>query len=417
MRRRIIFFPVFLLAFFLLLIDWYVFQGVRTLTATLQSELVQTIIHAFYWLISVGIVLSLLYLLYSFLPGRKLTLLFNTIFNSFLALFLSKLIFALVLIAEDIYRLVAAIVSSYTISETAIFPDRSVIISSIAGIFAVIPFFSFMFGITRGKYHYQVHNKTLYFDDLPRNFDGFKVVQISDIHAGSFDNQKAVQRGVDLIKAQNPDLFVFTGDLVNNVAEEIWPWIPVFNQIKAKYGQFSIVGNHDYGDYISWQSKEHKSLNFEKLKHAHRQLGYQLLLDEHVKIEKEGQFITVLGVENWGVGFAQRGNLKKALDGVEYDSFKILLSHDPSHWDAQVKNNPTKIHLTLSGHTHGMQFGIELWNFKWSPVKYRYHNWAGLTEEFGRYLYVNRGFGFLGFSGRIGIWPEITVIELRKREG
>lgn len=208
---------------------------------------------------------------------------------------------------------------------------------------------------------------------------------------------------------------MFTGDLVNHHAEEIEPMLSIFKEIKAPYGQFSIIGNHDYGDYVSWNSPKEKVANFEKFKDQHKRLGYRLLLDENVKIQKDGQEITLVGVENWGVGFQSKGDLQKALEGTRKEEFKILLSHDPSHWDREVKNNASKIHLTLSGHTHGMQFGIETPILKWSPVQYRYPNWAGLVEESGRYLYVNRGFGFHAFSGRVGIWPEITVIELRKK--
>ena len=414
MRKRSAFIPLIFISIFLLLLDRYVFAGIQTLGNTFDSAQARNILYIAYWFVSLGIILGLFYLLYSFLPGRKLTLLFNTIFNCFLALLLSKIVFALILLAEDIYRAVSALVTTAFAVEGSV-PDRLPVVSGIAALFSAVPFFTFIFGITRGKYHYRIHRTTLYLEDLPQNFDGIKIVQISDIHAGSFDNRKAVQRGVDLIKSEKPDLFVFTGDLVNHVAEEIAPWVDIFNQIKAPLGQFSIVGNHDYGDYVSWRSIELKQKNFLRLKNYHDQLGYRLLMNEHVKIIKGNEFITLIGIENWGLGFAQRGDLRKAMSGAEFHGFKILLSHDPSHWDAQVKNNPNKIHLTLSGHTHGMQFGIELWKFKWSPVKYRYHNWAGLTEENGRYLYVNRGFGFLGFSGRIGIWPEITVIELRKQ--
>ena len=269
--------------------------------------------------------------------------------------------------------------------------------------------------MVKGKYKYTVHRHTLYFDDLPKEFDGFTITQISDIHAGSFDDSDAVQRGIDLINKQKSDLFVFTGDLVNNEAKEIEPWINHFKQIEAAEGKYSILGNHDYGDYIRWNSIVDKVDNLTQLKAYHNEIGFHLLLDEQVSITRNGKSIKLMGVENWGVGFGKRGNLNKALNGTPIQDFKILLSHDPSHWNAEVKNHDSKIHLTLSGHTHGMQFGIEKFGIKWSPVKYRYAHWAGLLEENSRYLYVNRGFGFLGFSGRVGIWPEITVLELRSK--
>ncbi len=279
---------------------------------------------------------------------------------------------------------------------------------------AIITLLVFIDGIVRGKYAYRVIKHTLYFDDLPESFEGFTITQISDIHAGSFNNPKAIQKGIDLINKQHSDLFVFTGDLVNNKASEILPWIKYFSQIKAPYGQFSILGNHDYGDYVKWENPANKSANFQQLKKYHAELGYRLLMDEHVEIHKNNEKIILAGVENWGRGFGERGDLKKALSHVNSNNFIILLSHDPSHWEEIVKNYPIKIQLTLSGHTHGMQFGLEALGIKWSPVKYRYAHWAGIKKENNRYLNINRGFGFLGFSGRIGIWPEITVVTLKK---
>ena len=221
--------------------------------------------------------------------------------------------------------------------------------------------------------------------------------------------------GVDLAKAQKSDLFVFTGDLVNNAAWEIEPYIDTFKQLKAPYGQFSILGNHDYGDYIQWNSEAEKAENLEKLKGQHAKLGYKLMLDEHVMLKKGGQQIALIGVQNWGRGFIQIGDLNKAVTGVDPKAFKILLSHDPTHWEEKVRYNANKIHLTLAGHTHGAQFGVETAGFRWSPVQYRYVDWAGLAVQSGRYLYVNRGFGFLAFSGRVGIWPEITVLTLKRK--
>jgi hypothetical protein len=224
-----------------------------------------------------------------------------------------------------------------------------------------------------------------------------------------------VQRGVDLARAQQSDLFVFTGDLVNNVAWEIEPYIDMFSTLKAPYGQFSILGNHDYGDYIRWDSDQDKADNLQQLKAHHATLGYRLLLDENVVLEKEGQKMALIGVQNWGRGFIQIGDLDKALRGVDEGAFKICLSHDPTHWEDKIRYHPTTIQLTLSGHTHGAQFGVETPGWRWSPVQYRYLDWAGLANEKDRYLYVNRGFGFLAFSGRLGIWPEITVITLKKK--
>ena len=281
---------------------------------------------------------------------------------------------------------------------------------------AAFPLSGLLYGMFKGKYDYRVHRQTLHFTDLPEAFDGFTITQISDIHSGSFDNKAAVQRGIDLAKAQKSDLFVFTGDLVNNAAWEIEPYLADFGQLKAPYGQFSILGNHDYGDYIQWDSEAEKAANHDKLKEHHRTLGYSLMLNENATIEKNDQKIALIGVENWGKDFIKRGDLDEALKGVDKDAFKILLSHDPTHWEEKVRYHPTTVHLTLAGHTHGAQFGVETAGFRWSPVQYKYLNWAGLINEKNRYLYVNRGFGFLAFSGRLGIWPEITVITLKKKK-
>ena len=397
--------PVILIVFISLLLDLYVFQGVKVLSSSFSAQ-AQLVIGYLFWTLSFAVLVSFVFNFYKAIPTGKFTLLFNAVFNAFLTLFVTKLVFVFGLFAEDLYRLIAGVVNYY--------PARSQLVSQLAFLLSAIPFFSFLFGITRGKYHYKVRRTKLFLENLPDSFNGFTITQISDIHSGSLDNPKGVERGVKLINAQQSDLFVFTGDLVNNQASEIEPWIAVFKQIHAKSGKFSVLGNHDYGDYVRWNSAGEKAKNLEALKVNHQKLGFRLLLDEHVAIEKGEERIILVGVENWGLGFGQRGNLNRALDGVDSKAVKILLSHDPSHWDAEVKKHPKNIHLTLSGHTHGMQFGIELFGFKWSPVKYRYPNWAGLAKENGRYLYVNRGFGFLGFAGRVGIWPEITVIELRK---
>lgn len=339
---------------------------------------------------------------------------FQIAVHLFLVVFVSELIFALFLLIGDFYRLILGITSGFQSSGFHSL-ERSPYWVGFALIMFVLTVTLFVYGITRGKYAYRVIKHTLYFNDLPKSFDGFTLTQISDVHAGSFTNPKAVQKGIDLINVQKSDLFVFTGDLVNNASSEILPYIGHFSQIKAPFGQFSVLGNHDYGDYMKWPTEADKIKNLQQLKAYHADLGFKLLLDEHVELIKNGEKIILAGVENWGIGFGERGDLEKAISNTEIDDFKILLSHDPTHWEAQVKKFPSKIQLTLAGHTHGMQFGIEAFGIKWSPVKYRYKHWAGLKSENGRYLNINRGFGFLGFSGRIGIWPEITVIELKRK--
>jgi predicted MPP superfamily phosphohydrolase len=281
---------------------------------------------------------------------------------------------------------------------------------------ASIPFFSLIYGMTIGKYNYKVIKQRLFFDDLPDAFDGFTITQISDIHSGSFDNPEKINYAIDLVNEQNSDILLFTGDIVNARADEMHPWIDTFNRLdKPKYGKYSILGNHDYGAYLDWKSKEAREANFIAIKDLHRQIDFKLMLNENIKIKKGNDEIVLIGVENWGKHFGEYGDIDKAADDLSKSDFKILMSHDPSHWEYVIKNHPKHIHLTLSGHTHGMQFGIEIPGFfKWSLAQYMYKQWAGLYENAGRFIYVNRGFGFHAYPGRVGIMPEITVIELKK---
>ena len=335
----------------------------------------------------------------------------------FLSLLIFQLLVSVILLAEDVFRIPQALYSflKRVPEQTQFIPSRRKIISQIALGLASIPFASLLYGMYCGKYNYKVLSYNLEFEDLPDAFDGFKITQISDIHSGSFDNQTKVQYGVDLVNQQKSDLVLFTGDLVNNRADEIKPWIKIFNKIKAEFGVFSILGNHDYGDYMRWESPVAKRKNMEDLYDAHNEMGWDLLLNESRFIEKDGDRLAIIGVENWGSGFKKAGDLNKALNNVSEKDFKILLTHDPSHWEAQVIPHPFKIHLTLSGHTHGMQFGIEIPGIiKWSPAKWRYKQWAGVYGENKQYLNVNRGFGYLAYPGRVGMWPEVSVITLSK---
>ncbi|SFH10218.1 metallophosphoesterase [Pedobacter insulae] len=405
MKRKFQLLPLIIFAVLFLLLSWYALSG-------LQIVANSSYVTGIFWLIISGSIFALLYALQG-IQTRGMGTFFKIATHFFLILLVSELLFAMLIFIGDIYRLINGI-GSLASKHDYLLPARNPYWIIFAGTIFIGAVFLFLYGMIRGKYAYRVIKHTLYFKDLPQAFDGFTITQISDVHAGSFTNPRAVQKGVDLINAQQSDLFVFTGDLVNNKAEEIKPWIGHFSQIKAKYGQFSILGNHDYGDYVKWENDLIKRGNLQQLKEYHADLGFRLLLDEHVELNKDGEKIILAGVENWGLGFGERGDLEKALNGTNIDDFKVLLSHDPSHWNAQVKNHPSKINLTLSGHTHGMQFGIEAFGIKWSPVKYRYNHWAGILEENSKFLNVNRGFGFLGFSGRVGIWPEITVIVLKK---
>ena len=320
-----------------------------------------------------------------------------------LLVFIPKIFALPVLLLEDITRLFRH------------FPPRSVWVSELDMAIAAFVFLSLLYGMTGGRHRYKVHRVMLKFPDLPEAFDGFTITQLSDIHAGSFTSVKGVEKGINLVNKQNSDLLLFTGDLVNNKASEMDPWKETFAKLKAPYGKYSVLGNHDYGDYTGWESEEAKAANLVSLKNVHKEIGFKLLLNSSTEIQKDGQSIALIGVENWGKGgFHKYGSLTKAADHIDDDKFKILMSHDPSHWEAKTLEHEKHINLALAGHTHGMQFGIELFGFQWSPVKYMYPQWAGLYERNGKYLYVNRGFGFLGFKGRLGIWPEITVITLKK---
>ena len=333
----------------------------------------------------------------------------------FITLFVFQALVSILLLGEDILRIPQAVYAYFTKmpGETEFFPKRRKIISQIALGLAAIPFTSLLYGMYRGKYNYKVLSYKLKYEDLPKAFEGFKIAQISDIHSGSFDNLKKVSYGVNLINEQQADMVLFTGDLVNNKAKEVLPWLETFKKINAPFGVYSILGNHDYGDYAAWDTPEAKKENLKELFNAQKEMGWDLLLNESRFIEKEGERIALVGVENWGSGFKKAGDLNKALKEVSSNDFKILMTHDPSHWEAEVLPHPYKVHLTLSGHTHGMQFGIEIpgW-FKWSPVKWRYKQWAGIYEQAKQRLNVNRGFGYLAYPGRVGMWPEVTVITL-----
>ena len=395
-------------------LDYYVFQGIQTITQTLKWRALWNIL---YWVVAILPVVLIVSGFGSISKPGGLSSFQQLVFNLFITLFVTKIFVLIFLLGEDVFRIFTGIfkkVSGTNLEGAPLMPERREMVSKVALMFAAIPFASFIYGITKGKYSYKIHRKELFFKDLPEAFNGFTITQISDVHAGSFDDKNAVHEGIKLIQELNSDVFVFTGDMVNNRAEEIEPFKDIFGSIKAKHGQFSILGNHDYGDYVAWESPRHKTENLNRLKQHHADMGYKLLLDEHIRIQKDNESIVLAGVENWGKGFGERGDLQKALHGTNDKDFKVLLSHDPSHWDEQVKVNQNPIHLTLSGHTHGMQMGVEIPGFKWSTVNFRYKNWAGLAAHEDRHLYVNRGYGFIGFTGRVGIWPEITVLTLRK---
>ena len=377
--------------------DLYFYQAVQTLVGS-------GMLRWCYWLVDllviIGIVAVILIRRGAGVPQKLIAWLMSLMLLSFVP----RLISLPVLLVEDLTRLFRG------------FPPRTFWASELTVGVAAVIFLVVLFGITRGRHFYRVRRETIHFPDLPPAFDGFTITQITDVHSGSFSNAAGVQKGLDLVNAQQSDVILFTGDLVNNRASEMDRWIPAFAGLKAPMGKFSVLGNHDYGDYMKWEAPEDKRANLSRLKKVHAEIGFRLLLDEAITLQKDGQSITLLGVENWGKGgFHKYGDLKKAAAGVPDDAFKILMSHDPSHWEGVTLDHHQHIHLTLSGHTHGMQFGIELFGFKWSPIKYVYKQWAGLYRDRGRFLYVNRGFGFLGLKGRIGMWPEVAVITLKRK--
>lgn len=404
-------FRFLLLSLVLVLVEFYAFQALKTLVK-LKSVLIS------YQFISALLVVFIVYSFMQFdrsVGQTKQTM--NTM-GLVLLVYIPKLVLTLVLLGEDIFRIGLGSFNYFmTNSNTdAFFTSRRKFVSQIGLGLAAVPFLSLIYGIVEGRYNYKVIKQRIFFPDLPDAFDGFTVTHISDIHSGSFDNPDKIDYAIDLINNQNSDMLLFTGDIVNTDAKEMLPWIPAFNRIQShEFGKYSVLGNHDYGEYVTWPTEQDKEENFNAIKDLHQQIDFKLLLNEHTFIQKGDDKIALVGVENWGHNFKKAGDIQKAAQHLSNADFKILMSHDPSHWEHQVQHDDKHFHLTLSGHTHGMQFGIEVPGyFKWSLAQYVYKQWAGLYENKGRYVYVNRGFGFHAYPGRVGIMPEITVIELKK---
>jgi predicted MPP superfamily phosphohydrolase len=402
---------IVLLFLFLFVVEIYAYQVVRTLVKAKAILVSYQIISA----------LLLVFIVYSFTQfDRSVGQTSQTMrtMGLLMLIYLPKIILTLVLFGEDIFRIGFGSVNHFAKFNDSVdfFASRRKFVSQIGLGLAAIPFLSLLYGETIGKYNYKVIKQRIFFPDLPDAFDGFTITQISDVHSGSFDNPEKINYAIDLVNEQNSDMILFTGDIVNTHAKEMHPWIDTFKKIKEhKYGKYSVLGNHDYGEYISWPSEAAKEENFQNIKNLYGQIDFKLMLNEHTLIEKGTDKIALVGVENWGHNFKKVGDINLASTNLAKEDFKILMSHDPSHWDYEVKNHEKNFQLTFSGHTHGMQFGIEIPGvIKWSPIQYIYKQWAGLYENMGRYIYVNRGFGFHAYSGRVGIMPEITVIELKK---
>ncbi|HOZ86139.1 MAG TPA: metallophosphoesterase [Bacteroidia bacterium] len=410
--RILIFFTI------IVVVELYFLQAVKTFTQDFSQGRRNGILYTTYFFMALSIGFGTVAL---FLPPPNWNDFFRFVFSALLILMLCKLLGCVFLIIDDVIRLIRWIISLFNgksegVSEATQGISRIKFLSQVAVTFTVVPAIGFIYGMVRGAYRYRVHHVKVPAPNLPESFHGFKIVQLSDIHTGSFINDNALTKAFDIVMQQNADLILFTGDLVNNESKEVEGYEHLFKSLKAPHGVFSVLGNHDYGDYVEWDNKAEKAKNLQKLKDHQQDFGWKLLMNEHVALEKNNEKIALLGIENWGgsMRFPKYGKMKEAHEGTHIYPYKILMSHDPSHWDKQVLLEYPDIDLTLSGHTHGMQLGIEIPGFKWSPVKYLYKNWAGLYKQGEQFLYVNRGLGFLGYPGRLGIWPEITVIELQK---
>lgn len=415
MRPRMMTFLI--LTVFFLLVDYYLYQAIVVISKS-WNPAARSIIRYGFWTLTALSIGALVWWNVSD-PYKYKSGIRTWVMVGLVGIYLSKIFGVLVVFIDDIQRGVRWVVGLFTKSSdptpagTGI--TRSEFLAKAAVIATAVPFTAMAYGIISGAHDYRVRKRTLYLPNLPKSFDGIKIGQLSDIHSGSFFNKTAVQGGVDDFLKEKPDVIFFTGDLVNNEASEVKDYLNIFDKLKAPLGVYSVTGNHDYGDYKAWTSQREKQENFKNLVDAHKQMGFDILMNEHRFLEQNGDKIAIIGIENWGGGrFAKYGKLDQAYAGTEDASVKLLLSHDPSHWDAQVRKSYPDIDVMFAGHTHGFQFGIEIGDFKWSPSQYAYKQWAGLYQENNQYLYVNRGFGYIGYPGRIGIPPELTIIELKR---
>ena len=396
-----------LIVFFLILIfiEFYFYQGIKTI---LNKRTRLIYIFSF-------TSLYVFFIIYSFTFEISSSSKFFSYYLTLIFLFLiSKIITLPIILIEDLIRFFNFLMSKIKM-DRKINLKRRAVISKLTLILASIPLPIALDGVLFGRYRYRIINHEIYFKNLPEKFDGYKLTQVSDFHCGSLENKDMVEKAIRMINGEKPDLILFTGDFVNNKYDEIEPWVESFSKLKAKDEMISVLGNHDYGDYQRWSSKKEKEENFKNLLEIQKKIGFKVLLNEHKYIVKDDQKIAIIGVENWGARFNQLGDIEKSIKNVSDKDFKIVLSHDPTHWEKILKDHPKQFDLTLSGHTHGMQFGIEVPGYiKWSPVQWAYKYWAGLYNHGEKYLNVNRGFGVLAFPGRVGIWPEITTITLKR---
>ena len=398
------------------LIDLYVYQAVKTLVSDLSTGWRKTFIYGFWAISMLSIIFVLIINTTDFIANdfKRIIVL------GIVMIYFSKIFGVLTLMFDDIYRAISWIIGKFSQhkSNEATSADgisRSEFMSKAALIAVAVPLTTFGIGIASGAHNYRVRRRTIHLQNLPSSFDGIRIGQLSDIHSGSFFSRQGVKRGVDLLLNEKPDLVFFTGDLVNDEAKEVAKYKDLFSKVKAPLGVYSTLGNHDYGDYKGWNNLDDKKKNLANLIQSHKEMGWDILMNENRTLKVDGEEMAIIGIENWGAGrFQKYGDLQAAYAGSEDKPVKLLLSHDPSHWDAQVRPGYKDIDVTFAGHTHGFQFGVEFGDFRWSPSKYIYKQWADLYQEDNQYLYVNRGFGFIGYPGRIGIMPEITILELKK---
>jgi len=407
----------FILLGFLVLIDLYVYQAVSTVSKD-WSLVYRNIVRYGFWIFTALTFAGILWYAYGD-PYKYGSQARNLVLTAVFMVYFSKLFGVLFVLIDDIQRGIRWVAEYFqrdsTVSSTGKAIPRSEFLAKAAVITATIPFAAMTYGIVSGAHDYRIRRKTIYLPNLPKSFDGIRIGQLSDIHSGSFFSKTAVKGGVEMFLKEKPDIIFFTGDLVNNETSEVKDYIDVFSKLQAPLGVYSVTGNHDYGDYKAWSTNDAKRKNFTDLMEAHRHMGFDLLMNENRILEESGDKLAILGIENWGAGrFAKYGKLDQAHARTDEASVKLLLSHDPSHWDAQVRPDYKDIDVMFAGHTHGFQFGVEIGDFKWSPSQYVYKQWADLYQEGQQYLYVNRGFGYIGYPGRIGIPPELTIIELKR---
>jgi len=404
----------FFFTIFFLVVDAYVFQAVVNVSKD-WSPLWKSITRYGFWVPTVLCIGALLWWAFDD-PYRVSANVRNWIITALVATYFSKMFGVIVLFIDDIQRGVRWVVNQFQKSSESLPGEgitRSDFLSKTALAVTALPMGAFAYGIISGAHDYRIRRVTINLPNLPKSFDGIRIGQVSDIHSGSFWNKTAVKGGVEMLLKEKTDLIFFTGDLVNNEANEVKEYLPIFEKLKAPLGVFSVTGNHDYGDYKAWSSPSEKQKNFRDVVNANKQMGYDILMNENRIIRQGADKIAIIGIENWGTKFSKHGKLDEAYRGTDEAAVKLLLSHDPTHWDAQVRPTYKDIDVAFAGHTHGFQFGVEIAGIRWSPVQYVYKQWGGLYKEDNQYLYVNRGFGYIGYPGRVGMPPEITIFELK----